>query len=123
MGFEKLFPWKEENHIEEIWKEYRKHHVCAKQEMAPYEELKKRPGYNGLLSMAKKPNGVSTQNMIPPPKAMILKEKRVLTSMGKRITGLGSGFGLMRLRQRFLIRTILSGSIPGGWLNTGTAVQ
>ena len=44
MGFEKLFPWKEENHIEEIWKEYRKHHAGAKHEMAPYEELKKRPG-------------------------------------------------------------------------------
>ena len=43
MGFEKLFPWSKETHIEEIWKEYRKHHVGAKHEMAPYEDLKKYP--------------------------------------------------------------------------------
>ncbi len=44
MGFEELFPWDEENHIEEIWKEYRRHHEGEKHNMAPYEVLKERPG-------------------------------------------------------------------------------
>lgn len=44
MGHKKLFPWSEAEHIKEIWKEYRKFHAGAKHEMAPYEELKKKPG-------------------------------------------------------------------------------
>ena len=44
LGYEKLFPWSYETHIEEIWKEYRQFHAGAKHEMAPYEELKNRPG-------------------------------------------------------------------------------
>ncbi|MFQ5568864.1 MAG: molybdopterin-dependent oxidoreductase [Rhodothermales bacterium] len=44
LGFEDLFPWDEETHIEEMWKEYRRFHAGAKHEMAPYEELKQRAG-------------------------------------------------------------------------------
>ena len=44
LGFEKLFPWKPETHIEEIWKEYRRFQAGPQHEMAPYEELRRRPG-------------------------------------------------------------------------------
>lgn len=44
MGFEKLFPWRKENHIEEIWHEYTQFHEGKKHGMAPYEVLKKQPG-------------------------------------------------------------------------------
>ncbi len=44
MGYGELFPWKEENHIEEIWKEYGKFHKGAKHGMAPYEVLKAQSG-------------------------------------------------------------------------------
>ena len=44
MGHQKLFPYKKETHIQEIFNEYRKHHEGNKHNMAPYEELKKRPG-------------------------------------------------------------------------------
>lgn len=44
MGYEKLFPWKAEEHIEEIWKEYSLFHKGGKHDMAPYEVLKKQPG-------------------------------------------------------------------------------
>ena len=44
MGFEKLFPWKEENHIEEIYKEYTRFHEGKKHGMAPYEKLKEESG-------------------------------------------------------------------------------
>lgn len=44
MGYEKLFPWKEENHIEEIWKEYTRFHHGPDHEMATYENLKANPG-------------------------------------------------------------------------------
>jgi nitrate reductase NapA len=44
MGFEKLFPWSEATHIPEIWKEYRRFQAGPEHEMAPYEELKQRPG-------------------------------------------------------------------------------
>ncbi len=44
MGYGKLFPWKHENHIEEIWKEYGRFHAGAKHGMAPYEVLKSQPG-------------------------------------------------------------------------------
>lgn len=44
MGFEKLFPWSEEEHIEKIWDEYARHHEGKKHGIAPYEVLKKQPG-------------------------------------------------------------------------------
>lgn len=44
MGFQEIFPWDEENHIEEIWNEYIQFHAGAKHGMAPYEELRERPG-------------------------------------------------------------------------------
>lgn len=44
MGFEKQFPWSEEEHIEMIYKEYNLFHEGKKHGMAPYEELKKNPG-------------------------------------------------------------------------------
>ena len=44
LGFQKLFPWTEETHIEEIWKEYRRFQAGPEHEMAPYEELRRRPG-------------------------------------------------------------------------------
>nr|WP_290669297.1 molybdopterin-dependent oxidoreductase [Ardenticatena sp.] len=44
LGYEKWFPWSEEDHIEAIWNEYRRFHAGPKHEMAPYEELKRRPG-------------------------------------------------------------------------------
>ena len=44
MGFEKLFPWTEATHIQEIWKEYTRFQAGPQHEMAPYEELKRRPG-------------------------------------------------------------------------------
>ncbi len=44
MGYERLFPWKKENHIEEIWNEYGLFHAGAKHGMAPYEVLKLQPG-------------------------------------------------------------------------------
>ena len=44
MGYEKMFPWKKETHIEEIWKEYSLFHKGKKHGMAPYEVLKSQPG-------------------------------------------------------------------------------
>lgn len=44
MGYEELFPWDEENHIEEIWKEYTQFHEGNKHGMASYEVLKSQPG-------------------------------------------------------------------------------
>ncbi len=44
MGFKKLFPWGKETYIQDIWNEYRKFHDSPKHAMAPYEELKKKPG-------------------------------------------------------------------------------
>ena len=44
LGFEKQFPWAEEEHIEKIWNEYGRFHAGAKHGMAPYEVLKERPG-------------------------------------------------------------------------------
>jgi nitrate reductase NapA len=44
MGYEDLFPWEEENHIEEIWKEYTQFHAGKKHGMAPYEVLQNQPG-------------------------------------------------------------------------------
>lgn len=44
MGYGKLFPWKQEDHVEEIWKEYTQFHDNPKHRMAPYELLRRRPG-------------------------------------------------------------------------------
>lgn len=44
MGFENLFPWSYEDHIEEIWKEYSLFHKGNKHGMAPYEVLQSEPG-------------------------------------------------------------------------------
>ena len=44
MGYEKMFPWKKENHIKEIWKEYGLFHQGKKHGMAPFEVLQKQPG-------------------------------------------------------------------------------
>ncbi len=44
LGFEKQFPWSEENYIEHIWEEYRRFHSGPKHEMAPYSVLQKRSG-------------------------------------------------------------------------------
>lgn len=44
MGYEHLFPWDEETHIEDIWNEYIQFHAGAKHGMAPYELLRERPG-------------------------------------------------------------------------------
>jgi nitrate reductase NapA len=44
LGFEELFPWSFEDHIEGIWAEYTRFHDNPKHRMAPLEELKERPG-------------------------------------------------------------------------------
>ncbi|MCG8332720.1 MAG: molybdopterin-dependent oxidoreductase [Chitinophagales bacterium] len=44
LGYEKLFPWTEENHVEKIWEEYSRFHEGAKHGIAPYEVLKERSG-------------------------------------------------------------------------------
>lgn len=44
MGYGNLFPWDEESHIREIWKEYSRFHEGKKHAVAPYEVLQKEPG-------------------------------------------------------------------------------
>jgi nitrate reductase NapA len=44
LGFEKQFPWKKEEHIHEVWKEYRRFHEGPKHNMATYEQLRANPG-------------------------------------------------------------------------------
>ncbi|WP_281988677.1 molybdopterin-dependent oxidoreductase [Aquimarina aggregata] len=44
MGFGDLFPYSEENHVEEIYNEYRQFHEGPKHGMAPLEVLKKESG-------------------------------------------------------------------------------
>lgn len=44
LGHGKLFPYKPETHIKEIWEEYRQFHHGPAHEMASYEELRQRPG-------------------------------------------------------------------------------
>jgi nitrate reductase (cytochrome) len=44
LGHGKLFPYKPETHIGEIWEEYRQFHRGPDHEMASYEELRQRPG-------------------------------------------------------------------------------
>ncbi|HSG07833.1 MAG TPA: molybdopterin-dependent oxidoreductase [Longimicrobiales bacterium] len=43
-GHAALFPWTEENHIEEIWREYTRFHDEPDHRMASYEDLRARPG-------------------------------------------------------------------------------
>lgn len=44
MGFKDLFPWDYKDHIRKIWEEYIQFHDSPKHRMAPYDELRKRPG-------------------------------------------------------------------------------
>jgi nitrate reductase (cytochrome) len=44
LGYENLFPWSEEEHIEKIWNEYIRFHEGKKHAMAPYHVLKSVPG-------------------------------------------------------------------------------
>lgn len=44
MGYGKWFPWTRENYVEKIWEEYSRFHAGPKHAMAPYQELKKKPG-------------------------------------------------------------------------------
>lgn len=44
LGFEKQFPWSENDYIEKLWEEYRQFHAGPKHEMAPYSVLKARSG-------------------------------------------------------------------------------
>jgi len=44
LGFEKQFPWSQDNYIEKIWEEYRRFHAGPKHEMAPYQVLRARAG-------------------------------------------------------------------------------
>ncbi|MGH1364702.1 MAG: molybdopterin-dependent oxidoreductase [Calditrichia bacterium] len=44
MGYQKLFPWSEQEHIEKIWEEYSRFHAGAKHGLAPYKVLKELPG-------------------------------------------------------------------------------
>lgn len=44
LGYGHLFPWKEDEHIEKIWEEYRLFHDSPKHAMAPYDQLTMNPG-------------------------------------------------------------------------------
>lgn len=44
LGFDKLLPYKQETHVQEIWNEYRQFHAGPKHEMATYEALVSKPG-------------------------------------------------------------------------------
>jgi nitrate reductase NapA len=44
LGFEALFPWTKDTHIQEIWKEYSRFHAGPEHEMASYDELRRQPG-------------------------------------------------------------------------------
>ncbi|MDH5233442.1 MAG: molybdopterin-dependent oxidoreductase, partial [Gemmatimonadota bacterium] len=44
MGFEALFPWSRQTHVERIWEEYRRFHDDPGSSLAPYAVLKERPG-------------------------------------------------------------------------------
>lgn len=44
MGLGKLFPWDEKSYVRQTWNEYRQFHAGPEHEMAPYEELRRRPG-------------------------------------------------------------------------------
>jgi nitrate reductase (cytochrome) len=44
LGFEELFPWSPEDHVEGIWNEYIRFHDSPEHRMAPLSELRARPG-------------------------------------------------------------------------------
>ncbi len=44
LGHGSLFPWDRKNHIEKIWEEYSRFHEGDQHALAPYDELKRRPG-------------------------------------------------------------------------------
>ncbi len=44
LGYEKQFPWSEDEYIGRIWEEYRRFHSGPKHEMAPYTVLQQRSG-------------------------------------------------------------------------------
>jgi nitrate reductase NapA len=44
LGFEKLFPWDRERHVEQIWEEYGRFHGDPRSALAPLAELRARPG-------------------------------------------------------------------------------
>ena len=44
LGYEKQFPWAQEDHVEQIWNEYIRFHEGAAHGMAPYDVLKKESG-------------------------------------------------------------------------------
>jgi nitrate reductase NapA len=44
MGYEELFPWDYESHVEGIWNEYIRFHEGPRHAMAPYDELREKPG-------------------------------------------------------------------------------
>ncbi|MBI4607508.1 MAG: molybdopterin-dependent oxidoreductase [Candidatus Rokubacteria bacterium] len=44
LGLGNLFPWGETNYVREVWNEYRRFHAGPQHEMAPYDELRRRPG-------------------------------------------------------------------------------
>lgn len=44
LGFKKQFPWSQKTYIEDSWNEYIRFHDTPKHRMAPYKELKARPG-------------------------------------------------------------------------------
>ncbi len=44
LGHGDLFPWDEESHIEEIWREYTRFHDSPEHRMAPLDVLRERPG-------------------------------------------------------------------------------
>ena len=44
LGHEKLFPWKRETHVRDIWEEYSRFHDNPKHRMGTYDELRSRPG-------------------------------------------------------------------------------
>jgi nitrate reductase NapA len=44
LGFEDLFPWSRDEHVQRIWEEYTRFHDSPRHRMGTYEELRSRPG-------------------------------------------------------------------------------
>ena len=44
LGFSALFPWKRRGHVGQIWDEYRRFHDGTRSALAPFAELRSRPG-------------------------------------------------------------------------------
>ncbi len=44
LGYGEWFPWDEATHVQSIWEEYSRFHANPKHAVAPYAELKRRPG-------------------------------------------------------------------------------